>query len=73
MMALAPVMAGAARRSVERIAAAEGAPVDFLAEMVTTTFDVISDVTFSGGEGFERHIGRRAHLRPECEARVARR
>ena len=54
MMALAPVMAGAARRSVERIAAAEGAPVDFLAEMVTTTFDVISDVTFSSGEGFER-------------------
>jgi cytochrome P450 len=28
--------------------------VNFLDEMVTTTFDVISDVTFSGDEGFDR-------------------
>ncbi|MBV2359815.1 cytochrome P450 [Thalassococcus sp. CAU 1522] len=54
VMNLAPVMSGAAERSVARIAQAGPRAVDFLAEMVTTTFDVISDVTFSGDEGFDR-------------------
>lgn len=54
VMNLAPVMSGAAERSVDRVRQAGPRAVDFLAEMVTTTFDVISDVTFSGGEGFDR-------------------
>ncbi len=51
---LAPVMSAAAGRSVARIEAAGPRAVNFLDEMVTTTFDVISDVTFSGDEGFDR-------------------
>lgn len=51
--ALAPVMTAAAEASAARLAAATG-PFDAYAEMVTATFEVISDVTFSGGEGFER-------------------
>ncbi|WP_428849231.1 cytochrome P450 [Thetidibacter halocola] len=54
VMNLAPVMSAAAERSVARVTQAGPRAVDFLAEMVTTTFDVISDVTFSGGEGFDR-------------------
>lgn len=53
MLSLAPIMTGAAERSAERIGAQDG-PVDLLDEMVTTTFDVIADVTFSGGEAFDR-------------------
>lgn len=53
MLSLAPIMTDAAERAAERIAAAEG-PVDLLDEMVTTTFDVVADVTFSGGEAFDR-------------------
>ena len=67
--ALAPVMTAAAERSVARISAvagsgaagsgaagsgAAGRAVDVFDEMVTATFEVISDVTFSGGEGFDR-------------------
>ena len=53
--ALAPVMTAAAERSVARLsAAAKGRAVDVFDEMVTATFEVISDVTFSGGEGFDR-------------------
>lgn len=52
--ALAPVMTAAAERSVARIAAAAGGITDVFAEMVTATFDVISDVTFSDGAGFDR-------------------
>ncbi|WP_134678695.1 cytochrome P450 [Paracoccus ravus] len=51
--ALAPVMTAAAEASSRRLAAATG-PVDVFAETVAATFEVISDVTFSGGEGFDR-------------------
>ena len=52
--ALAPVMTLAATRSAERISAQVGRGADLFAEMVTATFEVISDVTFSGGTGFDR-------------------
>ncbi|GLS88698.1 cytochrome P450 [Cypionkella aquatica] len=56
---LAPVMTLAAERSSARIAASLGRGADMFAEMVTATFEVISDVTFSedasaGGAGFDR-------------------
>lgn len=51
---LAPVMTAAADRAAARFAAAEGRAADAFDEMVTATFEVISDVTFSGGEGFDR-------------------
>ncbi|WP_323008247.1 cytochrome P450 [Paracoccus sp. (in: a-proteobacteria)] len=51
--ALAPVMTAAAEASVRRLAAS-GAVVDVFAETVAATFEVISDVTFSGDEGFDR-------------------
>ncbi|CUH78943.1 cytochrome P450 [Tropicibacter naphthalenivorans] len=54
VMNLAPVMSAAAERSVERVREAGPRAVDFLSEMVTLTFDVISDVTFSGDQGFDR-------------------
>ncbi|MBO9467832.1 cytochrome P450 [Tropicibacter sp. R15_0] len=54
VMNLAPVMTRAAERSAERIAAAGPRAINFLDEMVSLTFDVISDVTFSGDEGFDR-------------------
>lgn len=52
--ALGPVMTTAANRASERIAAGIGRAVNLFDEMVTATFEVISDVTFSGGEGFDR-------------------
>ncbi|MBC7479554.1 MAG: cytochrome P450, partial [Pseudorhodobacter sp.] len=52
--ALAPVMTGAAERASARFAAAGGRAIDAFDEMVTATFEVISDVTLSGGEGFDR-------------------
>ena len=52
--ALAPVMTAAAERSSARIGAATGRAADLFQEMVTATFEVISDVTFSGGESFDR-------------------
>lgn len=58
--ALAPVMTAAAERSSARIAASDGRAADMFAEMVAATFEVISDVTFSGGEGFERSAVHRA-------------
>ena len=54
MMNLAPIMTGAAERAAQRIADAGPRAVDLLDEMVTTTFDVIADVTFSGGDTFDR-------------------
>ena len=55
MMNLAPIMTAAAERAAERIRAAQGKrAVNLLDEMVTTTFDVIADVTFSGGDAFDR-------------------
>lgn len=58
--ALAPVMTAAAERSSARIAAAHGRAADLFEEMVAATFEVISDVTFSGGEGFDRKAVHRA-------------
>ena len=52
--ALAPVMTAAAERASARFAAAEGRAIDAFDEMITATFEVISDVTLSGGEGFDR-------------------
>jgi cytochrome P450 len=58
--ALAPVMTAAAERSSARIAAAHGRGIDLFAEMVAATFEVVSDVTFSGGDGFDRAAVHRA-------------
>jgi cytochrome P450 len=58
--ALAPVMSHAAERSAARIAAQVGRGADVFAEMVTATFEVISDVTFSDGAGFDRETVHRA-------------
>lgn len=54
VMNLAPIMTAAAERACERITAAGPRAVNLLDEMVTTTFDVIGDVTFSGGDTFDR-------------------
>lgn len=54
MMNLAPTMTAAAERAAGRVADAGPRAVNMLDEMVTTTFDVIADVTFSGGETFDR-------------------
>nr|WP_245819052.1 cytochrome P450 [Marivita hallyeonensis] len=54
VMNLAPIMTGAAERCTDRIDAAGNRAVNLLDEMVTTTFDVIADVTFSGDKGFDR-------------------
>lgn len=54
VMNLAPVMSAAAERCADRVRNAGPRAVNFLDEMVTTTFDVISDVTFSGDAGFDR-------------------
>ncbi|NSX53903.1 cytochrome P450 [Parasulfitobacter algicola] len=51
---LAPIMGLAADRSTERLAQSSGRAVDLFQEMVAATFEVISDVTFSGDEGFDR-------------------
>ncbi|WP_417810020.1 cytochrome P450 [Thioclava sp.] len=62
MQALAPVMQAAAQASAARIAqhAGTGRAVDLHQEMVTATFEVISEVTFSGDEGFDRAAIHRA-------------
>ncbi|MDU8912899.1 cytochrome P450 [Aestuariicoccus sp. MJ-SS9] len=60
VMNLAPIMTSAAERSVARVEEAGPRAVNFLDEMVTTTFDVISDVTFSGDKGFDRAAVHRA-------------
>ncbi|MGR3510231.1 MAG: cytochrome P450 [Sulfitobacter sp.] len=52
---LAPIMTAAAERSCGRVAQAGPRAIDFLGEMVTTTFEVISDVTFSGDDTFDRN------------------
>ena len=51
---LSPIMTAAAERAAGRVAAAGPRAVNMLDEMVTTTFDVIGDVTFSGGDTFDR-------------------
>ncbi|WP_299702255.1 cytochrome P450 [uncultured Tateyamaria sp.] len=60
MMNLAPIMTAAAERCADRIAAAGPRAVNLLDEMVTTTFDVIADVTFSGDGTFDRSSIHRA-------------
>ena len=54
MMNLAPIMTIAAERSAQRITDAGPRGINMLDEMVTTTFDIIADVTFSGGDTFDR-------------------
>ncbi len=53
VMNLAPIMTAAAERSADRIATAGSRAVDVAEDMVRTTFDVISEVTFSGGGAFD--------------------
>ncbi|WP_410216250.1 cytochrome P450 [Paracoccus sp. (in: a-proteobacteria)] len=50
---LGPVMTAAAEASCRRLAGARG-PVDLFEETVAATFEVISDVTFSGDGMFDR-------------------
>ncbi len=57
---LAPVMAAAAQRTADRIDQHGLAPIDVMHEMVQTTFDVISEVTFSGDGGFDSGAVHRA-------------
>jgi cytochrome P450 len=49
---LAPIMSAAAETTCERLDAADDA-VDMYEEMVITTFDVISNVTFSGSDAMD--------------------
>ncbi|MEM9250047.1 MAG: cytochrome P450 [Pseudomonadota bacterium] len=56
MDALGPVMTAAAERAVARVSAAQGRAVDMLAEMTQATFEVISDVTFSGEPAVGRDV-----------------
>lgn len=58
--ALGPVMTAAAERAADRIAASEGRAADMLTEMFQATYEVISDVTFSGKDGFDREALNRA-------------
>jgi cytochrome P450 len=60
VLGLAPVMTAAAERSAARIAAAGPKAVNLLDEMITTTFDVIAEVTFSGDGSFDRDAVHRA-------------
>ena len=60
VQALAPVMTAAAERAAGRIAAQAGRAADLHQEMVAATFEVISDVTFSGSEAFDRAAVHRA-------------
>lgn len=53
---LSPVMEAAAERACERIGAQTGRAADLLEEMVKTTFEVISDVTFSGDSAFDSDV-----------------
>ena len=54
VMNLSPIMTAAAERACDRVTEAGPRAVNMLDEMVTTTFDVIGDVTFSGGDTFDR-------------------
>ncbi|MDH3265009.1 MAG: cytochrome P450 [Paracoccaceae bacterium] len=60
VQSLAPIMSAAAERASERLEAAVGRAANLHEEMVNATFEVISDVTFSGGEGFDRKAVHRA-------------
>ncbi|MDO5613355.1 MAG: cytochrome P450 [Paracoccus sp. (in: a-proteobacteria)] len=56
VQALGPVMTAAARASAERVARAGGQSIDLFQETVAATFEVISDVTFSGDDVFDRDL-----------------
>ena len=58
--ALAPVMTRAAEATCTRLRAGNGQAVNMFDEMVSTTFQVISDVTLSGESGFDRNIVHKA-------------
>jgi len=60
LTALTPLMSQAAARAADRVAAQEGRAADLLAEMIAATFEVISDVTFSGEPGVGREAVERA-------------
>lgn len=51
---LAPIMTEAAERASSRLEAVNGKAANLMDEMVAATFEVISDVTFSGGDDFDR-------------------
>ena len=51
---LGPIMSRAAENTLARLRSQAPRAVDLYAEMVDTTFDVISDVTFSQSGGFDR-------------------
>lgn len=51
---LGPVMSAAAERCVERIQTCRAPSINMADEMVQATFEVISDVTLSGGAAFDR-------------------
>lgn len=51
---LGPIMTAAAERASQRVAQAGARAINMHDEMVQATFEVISDVTFSGDEGFDR-------------------
>lgn len=57
---LAPVMTAAAGRAVKRLEQVRGRAANVYDEMVATTFEVISDVTFSGQGGIDRDAIHRA-------------
>lgn len=57
--ALAPIMSAAAQAGVRRLEGVTG-PINALDEMIAATFEIISDVTFSGGAGLERDTVHRA-------------
>ncbi|MDW4550286.1 cytochrome P450 [Defluviimonas sp. D31] len=54
VQALAPVMTAAAERSAARIAAQAGRAANLFIETIAATFEVITDVTLSGGRAFDR-------------------
>ncbi len=53
---LGPVMSAAAERAAARVAAQAGRAADLLTEMTQATFEVISDVTFSGEPAVGRDV-----------------
>ncbi|WP_373050323.1 cytochrome P450 [Thalassovita aquimarina] len=57
---LAPIMTAAAERAATRVARNGPKAINMADEMVRATFDVISDVTFSGSGGFDRDAVHRA-------------
>ncbi len=54
VMNLSPIISSAMERCCQRFSGSSNQAIDFLNEMVKTTFDVISGVTFSGDRGFDR-------------------